>query len=941
MNKIFKTALSVAAGLAMMLGTGVDASAQQLPKLPLDPAVKVGKLDNGLTYYIRHNEKPKGQADFYIAQKVGSILENDSQRGLAHFLEHMCFNGTENFPGNSLIDYLESKGVKFGANLNAYTSIDETVYNISNVPVADPQVVDSCLIILHDWADGLLLDPEEIDKERGVIHQEWRRSNVGQMRILEQILPTMYPGSKYGHRLPIGTMEVVDNFPYQALRDYYETWYRPDQQGIIVVGDIDVDVIEGKIKEYFGGIKMPENAPERVYEPVANNEETIYAIGADKEQQNAIVMLMIRQDVIPAELKGTQVELAQNYMTSMIDAMLNERFNDITSKADAPLAVASASYGNDFVSKTKDAFMVQALPKGTDVKPALEAAYREVLRAQRGGFTASEYDRARSEYMSRLEKRFNERNSVESNRYVNEYVRNFIDGDAAPGIEVTYQIMQQLAPMISVDMINQAFAQMITPNNRVVMVLLPEKEEFPVPTAEELAAIMTSIDGEEIGGYEDNAKTEPLIPSLPAPGSITSMTDDAQWGAICMTLSNGVKVWVKPTKFKDNEIVFSAIAKGGTSTVSPDQAANLIMMPYAMNVMGYGTYTSTDVAKYLKGKQVSVSGDLSTYNREIKGSTTVKDLPTAMELIYATFTEPAIDEEEFASLLNQLNAVLANQEANPQFIFQQDLYKTIFNDPRREMITTSLLGQVNREEILNIVKSNVANAADFDFYFVGDIDMDAFKPLVEQYIATLPADAATATRSFEPVASLEVQKGSATDKFTTKMETPQTYVAVIETGNLPFTSKNAKLASIAAQIMSKRLNDKVREEMGAVYSIGAQGSLSRLADMNASVESVFPMKPEMLDDVLAYIASCFEDMTENVTAEELAKVTEYMVKTAQENKEKNSPWLDAMTRASLNGVDTFNGNVEEINSITVDDVKNYMKQLNDQKNYRVVILEAE
>lgn len=940
MKRIIKTALSLAAGV-MMLGTGIGVTAQQLPKLPLDPAVKMGKLDNGLTYYIRHNEKPKGQADFYIAQKVGSILENDSQRGLAHFLEHMCFNGTENFPGNSLIDYLESKGVKFGANLNAYTSIDETVYNISNVPVGDESVVDSCLIILHDWADGLLLDPEEIDKERGVIHQEWRRSNVGQMRILENLLPEMYPGSKYGYRLPIGTMEVVDNFPYQVLRDYYETWYRPDQQGIIVVGDIDVDAIEGKIKEYFGGIKMPENAPERAYEPVPDNEETIYAIGADKEQTNAIVMLMIRQETLPAELKGTQVELVQDYMTSMIDAMLNERFSDITSKADAPLAVASASYGNDFVAKTKDAFQIQALPKGTDVKPALEAAYRETLRAQRGGFTESEYDRARSEYLSRLEKRYNERSSVESSRYVNEYVRNFIDGDAAPGIEMTYQIMQQVAPMITVDMINQAFSQMITPNNRVVMVLLPEKEEYPVPTAEELSAIMSSIDAEEIGGYEDNSKTEPLIPELPAPGKITSMTEDAQWGATCMTLSNGVKVWVKQTKFKDNEIVFSAIANGGTSTVAPEKAPQLLIMPYAMNITGYGTYTSTDVNKYLKGKQASASLSLDGYNREVSGSTTAKDLPTAMELIYATFTELNIDEEEFSSLVNKLNSVLANQEADPMFIFQKDLLETLFNDPRRAMITTEILKSVDREEILNIAKSMVANAADYDFYFVGDIDMDKFKPLVEQYIATLPANAATASRSFEPVASLEVKKGSSTDKFTTKMETPQTYVAVVAAGNIPYTSKNAKLASIAAQVMSKRLNDKVREEMGAVYSIGAQGSLSRQAMQNAVIETVFPMKPEMLDDVLAYITSCFENMQSDVTPEELSKVTEYMVKTATENKEKNGAWLGAMSEASLNGVDTFNGDIDVLNAITVDDVNNYMKQLMDQKNYSVVILEAE
>ena len=327
--------------------------AQQLPKMPLDPQVRYGKLPNGLTYYIRHNEKPKGQADFYIAQKVGSILEEDNQRGLAHFLEHMCFNGTENFPGNSLVSWLEGIGVKFGANLNAYTSIDETVYNISNVPVASESVVDSVLLILHDWADGLTLDPKEIDKERGVIHQEWRRSMVGQMRILEKLLPEIYPDSRYGYRLPIGTIDVIDNFKPQEIRDYYETWYRPDQQGIIVVGDIDVDLMEKKIAQTFAPIKMPDIVKERVYFPVPDTKGTIYAIGSDKELSNPVVEFMVKQDALPAEIKGTQAELASTFLTYVISHVLNERLNDIASKPDAPFAAASASYGEFLLAKDR------------------------------------------------------------------------------------------------------------------------------------------------------------------------------------------------------------------------------------------------------------------------------------------------------------------------------------------------------------------------------------------------------------------------------------------------------------------------------------------------------------------------------------------------------------------------------------------------------------
>ena len=538
------------------------AQAQQMPSLPVDTAVRIGKLPNGLTYYIRHNETPKGQASFYIAQKVGSILEEDDQRGLAHFLEHMCFNGTKNFPGNEVVSWCESVGIKFGQNLNAYTSIDETVYNISNAPVARESVQDSCLLILHDWANDLLLEDEEIDKERGVIHQEWRRSMVGQMRILENLLPKIYPNSRYGYRLPIGTMEVVDNFPYKALRDYYEDWYRPDQQGIIVIGDIDVDRIEKKIIEIFSEIEMPTNPKERVYYPVEDTPGTIYAIGRDKEQSNAIIELLFKTEAFPDTLKGTLAYFMQDYMISMMTSMLNSRFNDMTAKPDAPFAMAGASYGEFFVAKTKDAFSVSGIAKGNDIKPVLEAIYREVLRAQRGGFTASEYERARSEYLSRLETLYKDRANRESDRYAQEYVRHFIDNEPIPGIEYEYQTMNLLANQIPVEYINMLLPELITADNRVVLALLPEKDDFLFPTEEELAAVMTTVDGETIEAYVDEVNTDPLIAELPAPGKIIAESHNDTWDATEWTLSNGAKVIVKKTDFKDDEVLFNAIALG-------------------------------------------------------------------------------------------------------------------------------------------------------------------------------------------------------------------------------------------------------------------------------------------------------------------------------------------------------------------------------------------
>ena len=537
-----------------------SAAAQMTEPLPVDKEVRQGTLPNGLTYYIRHNETPKGQADFYIAQKVGSILENDDQRGLAHFLEHMCFNGTENFPGNKVIEWLETVGVKFGQNLNAYTSIDETVYNISNVPTDRESVQDSCLLILHDWADGLLLDPKEIDKERGVIHQEWRSRNVGQQRILEKLLPTMYPDSKYGYRMPIGTMEVVDNFPPQVLRDYYEAWYRPDQQGIIVVGDIDVDRIENKIKEIFSPIKMPENAKAREYEEVPDTEGTIYAIGSDPEQQYSLFNIFFKNEVMPREQRNTMVYIITDYITDVIAHMLNARYQEMMTNPEVPFAAAFADYDDYLIATTEDALSIGGVAKEGELVPAFKSVYRELLRAVRGGFTASEYDRARSEFLSQLEKEYNNRDKRESEKYSREIVRHFIDNVPMAGLEYDYNLLNGVANQIPVEAINQTLKQMVTDDNRVVLVMLPEKEGVAIPTEAELAQAMQEVNGEEIEAFVDEVKAEPLIPQLPVPGKIVSEEPIEKWGATKLTLSNGAVVIVKTTDFKADEILFDAQA---------------------------------------------------------------------------------------------------------------------------------------------------------------------------------------------------------------------------------------------------------------------------------------------------------------------------------------------------------------------------------------------
>lgn len=935
MKKFFRKAMLFALAL-----TGFTAMAQMDQPLPVDQVVRTGKLPNGLTYYIRHNEMPKGQADFYIAQKVGSILEEDNQRGLAHFLEHMCFNGTENFPGNDLVKWLESVGVKFGQNLNAYTSIDETVYNISNVPTAREAVVDSCLIILHDWADGLLLDPKEIDKERGVIHEEWRSRNVGQQRILEKVLPTMYPDSKYGYRLPIGTMEVVDNFPPQALRDYYETWYRPDQQGIIVVGDINVDSIEQKIKDIFSPIKMPENAKTREYEEVPDTEGTIYAIGADPEQQYPMFSIYFKNETMPREARNSMIYLVSDYVTDMIASMLNARYTEMQSNPDAPFAAAFAGYENYLVASTEDALSIGGVAKGDDIMPAFKSIYRELLRAVRGGFTFSEYDRARSEYLSRLEKAYNNRNHTENDTYSHEIVRHFIDNVPMPGIETEYQMMSGIANQIPVDAINQSLQQLVTDDNRVVLMMLPEKEGVVIPTEEQLAAAMGEVNAENIEPFVDEVKAEPLIPQLPAPGKIVKEEPVEAWGATRLVLSNGVNVIVKTTDFKGDEILFDAQALGGTS-VFPDSYANtLIAYPVLSEQSGLGDYTYKDMQKYLQGKQVSVSSEFDNYVRDIAGSTTPKDLKTAMEMIYMTFTGFNITPEEFLASQKQYEGILKNQETNPQYIFQRDLQKTLYSNPRAQALSCEAIEGATLEQTLDIAHKMTANAADYTFFFIGNIDMDTFRPLVEQYIATLPADAKTATKAPQFVESLNIKPGDKETVYTTSMEQPQTYVAILEYGNLPYTAKSRATAMVAGQILSSRLLDKVREEMGAVYSIWASGNMQRVAGKeNTVMQSVFPMKPEMRQQVLDYIAKEFKAMESNVTPEELAKVVEFAVKNVAEQQRQNEAWLNAMAGEALNGVDTFHGAEEMYKAMTVEDIQNFMKQLNADGTYRVVLLE--
>ncbi|MCC8177172.1 MAG: insulinase family protein [Bacteroidales bacterium] len=920
-------------GVAFLIPAGA-----QTP-IPADEAVRKGQLPNGLTYYIRHNETPKGQADFYIAQKVGSILEEDNQRGLAHFLEHMCFNGTQNFPGNSLISWLEGVGVKFGQNLNAYTGIDQTVYMIQNVPTDRTGVQDTCLLILHDWADGLLLDPEEIDKERGVIHEEWRTTNVGQQRILERLLPEIYPNNKYGYRLPIGTMEVVDNFPYQALRDYYETWYRPDQQGVIVVGDIDVDRVEAKIKELFSPIKMPNNPKERVYTPVEDTKGTIYAIGTDKEQPMVVVQLMFKSDATPDEMKNTVEGYVADYVEDVVQMMLYNRLQEISMQPDAPFAIAQAVMGDFLVSRTKDAFTLVGVPKGDDVAGTLQAIYREGLRACGGGFTMGEYERASKEWLSHKEKAYNDRENTQNSTYVQTYVNNFLENKPMPSWDTEYQIAQMLPMMVSVDMINQAMSQAITRDNRVVLVLMPDKEGMTVPTDFDLAQAMAAVEGETIEPYVDEVKEEPLIPVLPAKGSIISENHDNTWGTTVMNLSNGATVIVKPTTFKNDEVLLSAIAKGnGAATISDDKAATVVMFPYAVSQAGLGDYTFSDLQKYMQGHQVQLGMALESYSRKIEGATTPRDLPMMMELLYMTMTDVTMTPDEFQAFQNQYGSVLHNQEANPQFQFQAKRQEELFQSPKRAFFSAQAVADTKREDVLEIAKNATKNAADWTFVIVGNVDVDSLRPLVEQYIASLPGDAATSVNTFQNVPEMEITPGTYTKESSMAMETPQVWVVIASEAKIPSTTKSKYMMNVLAHALTKRLLETVREDEGAVYSIGAYGVLNLANVNNGIIQIPFPMQPEKKDKVLKMIDHEIASMAKKVKDSEVNDAKEFLIKEYREGLELNGTWTEAIVDNVFTGTDMFNGAEAVINSITPADIQALANEFINQGNRQTILL---
>ena len=935
-----KVRMFLAAVLTMFSATAAVAQEMQMPPIPVDPAVRIGKLDNGLTYYIRHNDYPEHVANFYIAQRVGSINEEESQRGLAHFLEHMAFNGSEHFKGNGIIEFCRSLGVEFGSDLNAYTSIDQTVYRVCNVPTKRATALDSCLLILKDWSNGLSLEPDEIDKERDVVHNEWRLGEGPSQRMLQRALPKTYPGSKYGERLPIGLMSVIDSFKPATLRAYYHKWYRPDNQAIIVVGDVDVDHMEAKIKELFTGIKVDPNAPKVIAEPVADNNEAIYIFDKDKEMQMSQVMIMMKHDAIPDEEKGNIGYLVQSYMTNVISRMMSLRLNEMTQEESCPFFQAYADDDQYLLSKTKDCFELIGVPKEGKDMQTLQTLYREAKRAREFGFTATEYARAQADYMSALEKQYTNRDKHKNAEFGDEYRDHYLSNEPIPPLDVFYQLMQQITPNTPVAAVNQLVPELIavSDTNLVVMEWAQEKEGKVYPTEQDMAAAIAAARAEKIEAYVDNVKDEPLVDVTKIKaGKIVKETENKVFGYKELTLSNGATVILKKTDFKDDEIQMQASSWGGKSLYGPADYTNLKVFDQVIGLSGIGNFSSNELTKALAGKEVNADASLGNTRQYITAHSTPKDIETMMQMQYLYFTAINKDEKQFQNLMTSLEMALKNKNLNPQAVFSDSLSLTLYShNPRFANIQVEDLKDINYDRILEIAKDRYKNAAQFTFVFAGNFDEQTLHPLIEQYIASLPATKQKA-EDFKEIMTLA--KGEVVNNFKVKTESPKAIAMEYWYADMPYTLENSVKLDAVGQILSMIYLKTIREDESAAYSCGAAGNFNLGTHQpKATLQGYCPMNPDKQEIAIRLLHEGIAKMQKAIDADQLAKTKEYMLKQIDVDAKKNNFWINTITAYKEYGVDFFTDYKKTVESLTTDNVRDFLNKMLKGGNHIEVIM---
>ncbi len=908
----------------------------QQGKIDNDNTIRKGILPNGMTYYIRHNAQTKGVADFYIAQKVGSILEEKRQRGLAHFLEHMAFNGTKHFPGNTLqpgiVAWCESVGIKFGANLNAYTSVDQTVYNISAAPVTREGVIDSCLLILNDWSHELLLTDKEIDKERGVIEEEWRtrRSGMAMQRLSEQAMPVIYAGTKYSDCMPIGNIDIVRTFPYNDLRDYYSKWYRPDLQAIIVVGDINEDKIEEKIKKLFAKIPLPQNPAHRIYYPIGNNEKMILYTATDKEQPTVNFTLYMKRDVTPKQERNTIQNYADDYKTNILRMAINDRLEELSRTKNAPFISASVRSGNFFLASTKDAFELSGVLKEGKAIEAIQLLVGEVERARANGITIDELKRGKAEMLSYAENDYNDRSNRRNGEFVEQCVQNFLEETPIIEPEKELEMVRKLDKKVTIDDVNALAKTIITNQNQVVTMFGPDKNTFKMPTNSSIENAILKAQKQHYTPYKtQNTLTERLITKLPKPGSIISERT-YKYGYTEFTLSNGLKVYVRPTNFEPDEVNLKLFSLGGKNIYPDSEMPNLTYLMAGATIGGVAQYNDLTLEKMLAGKTATVTPFIDNDTRGMAGTSNVKDTKTLLELVYLYFTQPRKDPQAFKNLMEQQQEFLTNAHVNPMLAYNDTLHKVAYATNRMASMDKEQLKRVNYNRIMHIYKELFANAANFKLILTGNININKLRPLLCQYIATLPSNNTKETiGTYEP----KLVDGKKTYIFHKKQTTPTAITTIVIKGKMEYNNRNELLMDAIGQLLRIVYTEKVREDKGGTYSVQASGDLQHHPNDEALLRIAFQTDPQKYNSLIPIVYKELEKMaTEGPSQQDLDKVKAYELKVYNQVLRMNNYWEYVLYTDLYNGIDVDTDFRYIVENMTCDDIRTTLRNLLNQNN---------
>jgi len=826
-----------AGALVLACIAGVSLAAQAVPPasqaLPVDPQVTIGQFDNGLKYYIRKNTLPAGRAELRLVVNVGSIVEDKDQLGLAHFVEHMAFNGTKNFPKLETVAFLESLGMRFGPSINAFTSFDETVYMLQ-VPTEKPEVLAKAMLILEDWAHNVSFDAAEIDKERGVIIEEWRLRRGAGARMMDQQLPTLLKGSQYAERLPIGTIENLQTFKHDSLTRFYRDWYRPDLMSVVAVGDFDKAVVQQLITKHFAALSKPATARPRPNVAVPPQPGTLYAIASDEEATNTTVSVYGKMAV---REQGTVGAYRRSLVEGIFAGMLNARFGEMAQKPDAPFMGASA--GRGLFVKTAEASMLNALVKDDGIEKGLTALYVEAERVAKFGFTSTEFDRQKTNMLRGIEQMMAEKDKRQSAAFADEYVRVVTQGESMPGLDYEANITRQLVPTITLAEVNALAAEWVPEGNRVVMISAPKKAGVTLPDDAKLAAAIEAAKTASLTAYVDSVTGTTLMESVPTPGKVTN-TVTREWGVTEWTLSNGVKVVVKPTDFKQDEILVRGFSPGGSSLAANTDYMSQESSAQLIGLGGLGKYSNLELGKVMTGKVAAASATLGEYDEGISGRASIKDLETMFQLIHMRFTAPRADPVIFGVFMSQMKSILANQRSTPEFVYAEAQTETMFQGhPRRKIPSPEQLSELNLDKALAFYKDRFADASDFTFVFVGTVNLDTLKPLVEQYLGSLPSTERKET--FRDMGVTRVK--GVVEKVVEKGIEPKSETSIVFHGPFAYNQEERIAIRAMADVFQTRLREALREELGGTYSVGVSAGYERIPKSEFTVEIGFGSDP--------------------------------------------------------------------------------------------------